>query len=90
MHHLQAMLLTTHDRNLNLKPFDVIELQGFNKNQVNGKNLIVLSKPPVWKATCNEFIGKEVTTEWMAGCDLAEMMEGISLDVPGPMQSKNL
>jgi len=44
----------------------------------------------VWKATCNELIGKEVTTEWIAGLDLAEMMEGISLDVPGASPSKNL
>ena len=85
------MLLSHHDKNLNLKPFDVIELQGYIKNQINGKYLIVLSRPPIVKTSCTESIWKN-TKEWSEGCDIAAMMEGISLDVPcyPSQQPKNL
>jgi hypothetical protein len=76
------MLLSTHDKGLNLKPLDVIQLQGYSKSKVNNKHLIVLTRAPIRKAECKETIGNTDTKEWSEGQDLAQLMSNVSLDVP--------
>jgi len=46
------MLLAAHDKGAQLKEKDVIELQGYTKNKINDKHLIILARPPIRKAEC--------------------------------------
>ena len=80
------MLLAAHDKGINLKVNDVIELQGYQKNKINDKHLIILSRAPIRKAECKVQIGLQKTLEWADDQDFEELVQGVSLDIPMPKQ----
>ena len=80
------MLLAAHDKGINLKVNDVIELQGYSKNKINDKHLIILSRAPIRKIECKVQIGLQKTLEWADDQDFEELAQGVCFDVPMPKQ----